>query len=229
MTALKFLIPVLLLLSACNGVPPPEALAEQPAAQDTVSIHHQLTEDAFLGDIRSAAKTSIVNAIPDTFVTVKALHKWLPKDEYMHDHTEACHNTTPRTPEESHNVCIRDLYLLGVKREDDNDFHLLLASWPSLKKDQPYFSAEISGLPDSSAAGFRTLTNVRDEFLAYFGDRAEHEIVFVASENHPAIHLQYITGSLFFDNHHYSSHSAVKGLKVCSAWEIHPVTAIKFD
>lgn len=188
-----------------------------------------LIQDYFRGVIRSEAKTSFVNAIPDTFSSIKKLRNWLPNDEYMHKSTAAKHNNTPRTKEENHNIYLEDLYIFGVKKEDDNDFHVILGSSKKIDKEQLFFSAEISGLPDSTSAFYATLSAVRTNFLAYFGDDANKEYVFVASEKNPPIHIYSINGSLFFDNHHYGGHSSVKGFKVCSAWEIHPVTQITFD
>jgi hypothetical protein len=188
-----------------------------------------LTDDQFLGEARGDVKTSFVDVVPDTFASIKKLHSWLPDDEYMHKSTDAKHNNSPRTKEENHNIYLADLYIFGVKKEDDNDYHLILASSKKIEKDQLFFSAEISGLPDSSSAFFSTLSAVREKFLSHFGADANQEYVFVASEKNPPIHLAYIKGSLFFDNHHYGGHSSVKGFKVCSAWEIHPVTAIEFD
>lgn len=224
-----------ILLFSCETVPKNGTVVSGNGmnAGDTIPQHNVShdanAQDLFRGEIRSEAKTSFVSAVADTFESIKKLRNWLPDDEYMHKSTDAKHNNTPRTSEESHNVYLADLYIFGVKKEDDNDYHLILASSKKLEKDQPYFSAEISGLPDSTSQFFSTLSTVRNTFLSYFGDDANKEYVFVASEKHPPIHLLYIKGSLFFDNHHYGAHSSVKGFKVCSAWEIHPITAIKFD
>lgn len=181
-----------------------------------------------MGTVRSDVKTSYVNVAADTFTSIKKLVEWLPTDEYMHESTEAKKNNSPRTKEENHNVYLEDLYVYGIKKEDDNDYHLILASSKKLDKEQKFFSAEISGLPDSTSEFYAKLAAVRKIFLAYFGNSANRELVFVASEKNPPIHLDYVSGSLFFDNHHYGGHSSVQGYKVCSAWEIHPVTSIGF-
>lgn len=183
----------------------------------------------FLGKVRAEAKTSFVASEPDSFRSLKALRKWLESDKHMHEYTDAKLQDAPRTEEENANVTVTDLYIFGVKREDDNDFHLILASYPKLSEDQVFFSAEISGLPDPSSPYYQQLFAVREKFKTYFGDATEKETVFVASKKKPPIHLVSITGSLFFDNHHYSGHSSVKDYKSGSAWEIHPVTSITFD
>lgn len=182
----------------------------------------------FTGTIRGDVKTSYVNSPPDTFESIKKLRNWLPDDEFMHKSTEAKRNNSPRTKEENHNVYLEDVWIFGVKREDDNDFHLIIGSSKSLDKEQLYFTAEVSGLPDSTNEYFKTLSEARNTLISYFGDRSEKEFVFVASPKNPPIHLDYICGSLFFDNHHYGGHSKIDVYKVCSAWEIHPVTKIKF-
>ncbi len=233
-TELKFLFLFLyaFLLISCGITPKGNSLDYGKESSnnyaDTPKKRDPSLQDRFLGEIRADVKTSIVNAIPDTFESIKKLRNWLPDDEYMHKFTDAKHNNTPRTKEENHNVYLYDLYIFGVKREEDNDYHVILGSSKSLEKDQLYFSAEISGLPDSSSAFFLSLAKTRDYFISHFGNDANKDYVFVASLQNPPIHLDYICGSLFFDNHHYGGHSSVHGFKVCSAWEIHPVTAIRF-
>lgn len=226
-----FVILFLLFISSCGNVPQKHSSHEKEVSSsliDTTKKKDPALQDRFLGTIRADVKTSYINAVADTFESIKKLRNWLKNDEYMHKSTEAKHNNTPRTKEESHNVYLYDLYIFGVKREDDNDFHLILGSSKSLEKDQLFFTAEISGLPDSNSSYFSTLSATRNKFISHFGSDAQKEYVFVASSKNPPIHLDYIVGSLFFDNHHYSGHSSVKGFKVCSAWEIHPVTAIQF-
>lgn len=182
----------------------------------------------FTGTIRGDVKTSFVNLAADTFESIKKLRNWLPDDEFMHKSTEAKYNNSPRTKEENHNVYLEDVWIFGVKREDDNDFHLIIGSSKSLEKEQPLLTAEISGLPDSASEYFAVLAEARNTLIDYFGDNSKKEMVFVASEKHPPIHLDFICGSLFFDNHHYGGHSKISNYKVFSAWEIHPVTKIKF-
>jgi hypothetical protein len=199
-----------------------------PAFKDTAEKHDPSLVNNFIGTIRSDVKTSYVNSVADTFESVKKLRNWLPDDEYMHKSTEARHNNSPRTKEENHNVFLKDVWIFGVKREDDNDFHLIIGSSKSPDKEQSFFTAEISGLPDSSSEYFSLLSAARNTVQDYFGEDAQKEIIFVASKKHPPIHLDYICGSLFFDNHHYGGHSKIENYKVCSAWEIHPVTKVKF-
>jgi hypothetical protein len=184
--------------------------------------------DNFLGKIRADVKTSYVDVPADTFKFIKELRNWLPDDERMHKYSDARFNDKPRCAEENHNIVITDAYIFGVKREEDNDFHVILGTSRNIDKQQPFFSAEISGLPASSSPYYATLKSVRDQFKDFFGDDAKKEYVFVASAKTPPIHLKCIRGSLFFDNHHYSGHSSVQGYKVFTAWEMHPVTAITF-
>jgi hypothetical protein len=227
----RFIFPALLFF-ACNGAENKTVSVDSDATLNkNVSAKKIVVDsaDMFLGEVRAAAKTSYVKSISDTFYSMKRFRKWLPDDEYMHKSTDAKHQDSPRTAEENKNVTLTDIYIYGVKREDDNDFHVLLGPSLHTEKGPHFFSAEISGLPDPSSPDFAQMLAVRDQFKAYFGKDAKKETVFVASEKNPPIHLQYITGSLFFDNHHYSGHSAVQGYKSFSAWEIHPVMSIGFD
>lgn len=218
---------------SCGTAPKKETVSDSNPAYhqlviDTTVKRDPDLDDRFIGVIRSDVKTSFINAIADTFESIKKLRNWLPDDEYMHKNTAAKQNNTPRTSEENHNIYLYDLYIFGVKREDDNDFHVILGSSKSLEKGQAFLTAEISGLPDTSSIYFNKLYDAREKFIAYFGEDAKKETIFEASENNPPIHLDYICGSLFFDNHHYGGHSKVGNYKVFSAWEIHPVTDIRF-
>ncbi len=223
---------ILLFHSSCGIAPKGEIASHEKEItgnySDTTKKRNPKLQDRFIGQIRSDVKTSFVNAIADTFESIKKLRNWLPSDEYMHKSTEAKHNNTPRTKEENHNIYLYDLYIFGVKREDDNDYHVILGSSKSLDNGQAFLSAEISGLPDTSSIFFNQLYDLREKFMAYFGSEVTNEYVFVASVKNPPIHLDYICGSLFFDNHHYGGHSKIANYKVFTAWEIHPVTAIQF-
>jgi hypothetical protein len=224
-------VALFLLLYGCSDAPGHESTD----AKSQVNAFHAPgptpvdSSELFLGKVRAQAKTSFLNTLPDTFSSVKALRKYLEADKYMHERTDAKFQDSPRCAEEEKNVVLTDLYIFGVKREDDNDFHLILCSSKKVDKDNVFFSAEISGLPDPSSPYYATLASVREKFKAYFGDAAKKETVFVASAKKPPIHLRSVTGSLFFDNHHYNGHSSVQGFQSCSAWEIHPVTAIEFE
>lgn len=184
--------------------------------------------DHFLGEVRGDVKTSVSASPADTFLSLKDYHRWLKSDEYMHKKTDARFNNSPRTPEEDHNVCIRDVYIFGVLREDDNDFHVILGNSSSPDKDHLFMTAEISGLPDSAEASFAVLAAVRQKFKDYFGIDAQKNAIFTASKKHPPIHLAFICGSLFFDNHHYGAGYGIGGFNTHTCWEIHPVTNIQF-
>lgn len=220
----------LILLVSCGQPEIKSSADSQPVSQDQFKATTVLPDsaDLFLGEVRADVKTSYVNFPADTFISLKKFRKWLPDDEYMHKETDAKHNDSPRTAEENHNVTLLDIYIYGVKREDDNDFHVILGPSLHTGKGPHFFSAEISGLPDPSSPYYAKLSEVREKFKTYFGDDIRKETVFAASDKKPPIHLQSITGSLFFDNHHYSGTSSVQGYKSFSAWEIHPVTGIEF-
>ncbi|MBI3511137.1 MAG: hypothetical protein HY064_10775 [Bacteroidetes bacterium] len=194
---------------------------------DTVPQTQEPLSDIFLGKIRATAKTSFSSVTADTFSTIDDLRATLASDEYMHV-SDAQHNDSPRTPEENRNVVIKDVYVFGIKREDDNDYHLILGSKPETYVFQNYMTAEISGLPSTSSSSYTTLKTVRDIFKTQMGVAVSKELVYYATFKNPPIHLTYIGGSLFFDNHHYGQHSRVEEYQVCSSWEIHPVTTITF-
>ncbi|GAB4132891.1 MAG: hypothetical protein Fur0041_04610 [Bacteroidia bacterium] len=184
--------------------------------------------DHFTGVVRAKAKTSYVDGAPEIFPSVKKLRNSLKDEEYMHKKSGARFRDADRCPEEQKNVAFTEVYIFAVSREDDNDFHVIIGSNKSQGKDQVLMSAEISALPDSTSPYYAKLKAVRDEFKAYFGERSNKEHVFVSSDKKPPIKLDYLEGSLFFDNHHYNAYSGFNGFKSSTAWEIHPVTAIKF-
>ena len=218
----------LLLTFGCQPAQQSLSASRDYSALSPDTVPSRDTSGNFHGEVRAAAKTSFVAAPADTFRSLQAYYRWLPSDLYMHTKTEARRENSPRTQEENHNVVLTDVYIFGVKREDDNDYHVILGATASPDKAQQFFSAEISGLPDPSSPYYATLSAVREKFKAHFGKDIKKEIVFTVNEKHPPMHVKSISGSLFFDNHHYSGHSSVQGYKACSAWEIHPVTAIEF-
>lgn len=146
----------------------------------------------------------------------------------MHSNDSVRHENSLRCAAEQRNVVLFDVYILGVKREDDGDFHLLVGSKPESDKKQKIITAEVSGLPDPSSPAYAALAAVRKIYETQFGNKTTEGLVFFSDAKHPAVHLQHISGSLFFDNHHYSSHSSIKNLKADSCWEIHPVTGLVF-
>ncbi|MCE2772230.1 MAG: hypothetical protein LW750_02135 [Bacteroidetes bacterium] len=220
---MRALIAVLLLVaivSSCQDAPSQSFAAPAIQAIDSTDI--------FLGKVRKETKTSFADAPVDTFRDVKQLRNSFKDEEWMHKYSDARKQKAPRCKEEQKNVALTNVYLFAVSREDDNDFHLILGSNPAQGKNQVLISAEVSGLPDPASPHYAALKAVRDIFKNYFSDRYQKEHVFFVNEKRPPIKLEYLEGSLFFDNHHYNAYSGFNGFKAATAWEIHPVRVLRF-
>jgi hypothetical protein len=202
--------------------------SSESATEDTFlsENHAQDPNNSFLGKERADVKTSFLDSPADTFTNLKALFAALPSDEFMH--ALKWRDDSPRTKSESRVICLTDVYIFAVIKEDDNDYHVVLGSVNDVDADQVFFTAEIAGLPDSGSKYFATLTSVRTDFKNQFRAQSSPGRIFLASSEKPPIHLRSITGSLFFDNHHYGGYGA-KHFRTTSVWEIHPVTSIRFD
>jgi hypothetical protein len=203
----------------------------QDATSQSVAIPAVQAVDSteiFTGKVRKDAKTSFADAAVDTFRDVKQLRNSFKDEEWMHKYSDARKQKAPRCKEEQKNVALTNVYLFAVSREDDNDFHLILGSNPAQGKNQVFISAEVSGLPDPASPHYAALKAVRETFKHYFADRYKKEQIFFVNEKRPPIKLEYIEGSLFFDNHHYNAYSGFNGFKAATAWEIHPVRVLRF-
>lgn len=187
------------------------------------------SQQDFDGHSRAACKTSIVSARTESFASLAELWKTLPGDASMSRHEPKISDdeNSQRVKEEKRNVLVKKAWLLAVKREDDGDFHLILASEPSIQA-PVLFNAEISGLPEKDAASFAVLEKVRRDFETHFKGRTCFHNYKKFYESPVQIS---ISGSLFYDVEHTPPGTTVgpKDLKTGTAWEIHPVTAISFQ
>lgn len=133
---------------------------------------------------------------------------------------------TKRDSREDRNVTV-DAYLYAAKRETDNDYHLIIGTSP--ETEPTFFNAEVSGLISSGASKSK-LTAARAAYKAFFGGAVPTARYATYS---PPIPVR-ITGSLFYDTEHNlpQGECSVVGTgrcHPCTAWEVHPVTAIEFE
>jgi hypothetical protein len=126
----------------------------------------------------------------------------------------------PRVAQEKRNVTLVNVYLYAIKREADNDYHLIVGDNNGL-----YFNVECSGLPGRDYPGYETLLKVRRQIEDYF--KSEF-CTTKYTKFDPGIKLFELSGSLFYDIDHTPGVVGPEGYKPRTAWEIHPISNIDF-
>jgi len=124
-----------------------------------------------------------------------------------------------RLPAEQKNVVV-PAYLCYVRKEGDNDYHLILGS--TADASATYMTAEVSGLP-SAGSDVDTLRQVRGQLATLLGfepGTGDYHPV------NPPLSLL-VTGSLFFDGGHVPGEVGPDHAKTQQVWEIHPVTNLQ--
>ncbi len=195
--------------------------AGEPALEPEEPIEAGCAADDFCGTARAKVKTSIVNAAVETFASVPDLLATL-------DTRVPNAPATQRAPEERRNVTV-DALIYAAKAVEDHDFHLIVGTEPVEDGEVTFFNVEVSGLPRSGV--HRTpLRAARDAYRAIFAGAVPGKRY---ATYDPPLPVR-ITGSLFYDTEHDSeiergecSPIGTGICKPCTAWEIHPVTAIE--
>jgi hypothetical protein len=178
----------------------------------------------FAGTARAAAKTHTTSGTAKTFATLDELFSsgLLVSDSAMRHHhpviTEA--PTSPRMKEEKINVQISEVFIYGIYRESDNDFHMIIGNNKSGSNRQ-LLNAEVSGLPGDGNG----LDSIRQKIIDKFGDISCNSGAFKPVGTPIPISIQ---GSIFFDIDHPSGKVGFGSYKPKTAWEIHPVIDIVF-
>ena len=206
--------------------------AHDPAAAAAFAALAPVTDD-FTGKDRKAAKLAISKAKIENFKDVKALIKSLAPEDGMKNHkpkiTRA--QTSKRVKEEERNIRVR-AFLYASKREDDNDFHLILGLNPKTLPDM-YMTMELSGLPPANSPAFQQLRAARDAFKKFYDDHAGGHLPGKGGYDFPRPPVSVeIEGSLFFDvTHSTGPRPGPKSLKsrMPVIWEVHPISKIVFE
>ena len=176
---------------------------------------------SFAGTARKAAKISIV-AAPEQPILLSRLVAWCKRhDSEMrhHDPPISAAAGSNRLPEETRNVAT-DAWVFFAKKENDNDYHLIIGSTADLET-AALMNAEISGLPPHGSRSFSKLQEARSEFESRFGDQLKSGGYTKFTPTH--VH---IAGCLFYDIDHPAGAVGPRGHAPPTAWEIHPITAI---
>lgn len=227
------------IVTSTKGALETEATAASP---DTTQDHMRVTAaasspgstpcqgESFDGSDRKKAKTSFSSAAKQDFPGLDSMLITLPSDSVMGHHTPAIStsSTSTRVAEERRNVHISQTWIFAFAREGDEDYHVIIGT-TSDKNTATFFNAEISGLPASlSGTTFNKINNARNDFTAHFGITTCHSGYQTQFMDNP-VPVE-ITGSLLFDELHYSQHASIgTGVaKPTTYWEIHPISAIIF-
>jgi hypothetical protein len=202
----------------------PEADVGVALEEATARAARERDPDQFLGTARRAAKVSIAD-VPqiEQFPQVRDLLADLPSDARMRRLDIPSDATSDRVELELRNVRVM-AFLAAAKGEDDNDFHLILCDRRQ-RAGRRCMTAELAGLPPSDSAAHDTLAAAREAFRRSLGGDTPGENY---DRYDPPIPVE-VTGSLFFDVSHRAGVVGPTGLRPPTAWEIHPVTRIRFE
>ena len=217
------------LLDPYNARPALIAAALGGAAVDTLVLEQALGEQ-YTGKARKAAKISISPADTESFNDLTDLIESLPAEATMINHEPRIKDTvtSKRVPEEHRNVRVR-AFLYAAKREEDNDFHLIVGTDPS---PQPVcLNIELSGTPPESSKHFERLKAARDAFKAFFMNHPKG-IPGFGYDFYPTPIPVDIQGSLFFDiTHARGGRPGPDPLRpfIPVIWEIHPISEIVLE
>lgn len=176
--------------------------------------------NTFSGTDRKKCKISIATAAVQT-KSFTAFIAALPSDDAMMANPNITRAATnPRVAEENHNISLTNIFLFALKRESDNDYHLIVGN-----KNHVFFNVEISGLPPKTSASFQKLSSARAAVDAFFGGARCNTGGYNLFAQGIKIQL---TGSTFYDIDHPPGTVGPAGFRPNTAWEIHPITDIKF-
>jgi len=182
------------------------------------------SNENYAGKDRKASKTSIAKAAEVEYTTLPALFRTLPPDDEMRGYYPPISKSSDsqRVEEEQRNVTIKTAFIFVIYREGDNDYHMIIGSNGDTSR-AVLMNVEISGLPEKSSSDYETLKNVRQIIVEKFGMISSTKKLCV---NNP-LEIS-VSGSLFYDIDHKPGVVGYRNLKPKTAWEIHPVTDIKF-
>lgn len=182
------------------------------------------TTETFLGKTRAGVKTSVAKAKVQTYATLDDLLKTLQTPEYMRKDSKLVGNTRSevRVIEENRNVNVKKCYIYFMKREPDNDYHIIIGSQPTLENSS-LFNVEVSGLPDPSSKSYKAMVKARNQFQNKFG-----QYCYDSYQTFEVPVEVSIKGSLFYDIGHGDGVVGPQGHRPTTSWEIHPVTGMIF-
>ncbi|MDQ6609159.1 MAG: hypothetical protein M3Y85_05005 [Bacteroidota bacterium] len=187
---------------------------EDPAANQPLNCN----EVRFGGHDRKVAKISVATGATEQKTFENFLHSLKP-DSFMKSLNISKDTNSNRVSFEKRNVKLKNVFLYAIKREPDNDYHLIIGS----KTGTPFFTVEISGLPPTGSVAFTKLKQIRTLIETRFGVLCDPNF----RKFSPGIPVD-VSGSIFFDVDHSAGTVGPIGLRPQTAWEMHPATGILF-
>lgn len=182
--------------------------------------------DNFHGTARKAAKLSIASGDPQSFTDLGDVLDSLIPDETMRAKDISKAADSGRLDPDEQKLVTVTAFLYASSKESDNDFHCIVGRDPS----QParFMNVEVSALPPSSSEFFAAIRAARNQFKTFFTSNGDGLPAQGYDKYDPPIPIT-VTGSLFFDVDHVPPAVGPTGMKPQTAWEIHPVSDIKFE
>ena len=204
----------------------PAACTPKPSSDDG---------ETFEGTSRELAKTEIAEGdIESVNLTVRGFHASHPSDLEMQQlHISRRCNSLRREAEER-NVTVA-AYLVAAKKEEDNDYHLILQD-KDCQEPACRLTVEVSGVPRLAVSRGKLKAArqyFEEQWPLYTGLEqvpGSGKYLFFATPI-----LIRVTGSAFYDTDHEidlakgTGPVGPEGYKPGSAWEVHPVTSFEFD
>ena len=178
--------------------------------------------DYFSGNDRKVAKISISSGSSRTHYTMRTFINTLQTDAFMKWLGISKSSSSGRVSQEDRNVYITTSYLYAIKHESDGDLHLIIGD----PNKTYFFNCEASGYPSSSASSYTKIKTVKttlvNRFATDFCGKTSYTVF------SPPILVDVLKGSLFFDVDHSAGTVGPTGYRPSTAWEIHPISEIKF-
>jgi hypothetical protein len=183
------------------------------------------TTDVFTGKVRRIAKTNILPGNPKSFASISALRASLPSDDDMIARNIGRGPGVDRVDVENRNVSVT-AFIYTFRKESDNDYHVILGDDPASGNPR-FLNAEVSGIPVAGSDENRNkLWTVRKLFKQTFELQDDGPDKYDPLD--PPVKVQ-ITGALFYDVEHVPPHTVgPNAFSPKTAWEIHPISEIKF-
>ena len=172
--------------------------------------------DDFFGTARKTPKTTLVTADLENFDVLKTFLSGLPGDNSMIKNPLIKASPNKRVIEEKRNVKLTKVFLIAIKREPDNDYHMIIGDSKG-----NFFNTENSGLISTSP---KKLKDVRKAIVDFMGGG------FCSSKYQkfsPGIPIE-LEGSLFYDTEHKPGIVGPSDARPKTSWEIHPISNIIF-
>jgi hypothetical protein len=178
--------------------------------------------DLFTGSYRRVARTTPSKAPIEQIETIKKLLSTLSLDGGAM--RAKVIDATERTSEEDRNLMVTG-YLYAVKKEDSNDYVMVIGDEIDEANAKTPMICRVSGIPPRETPDRETLLKVRQDFKKQLGTYVPEETgKYRVFEQARRIS---VTGSLYFNGFHEVGKLGPDGLETPTVWEIQPVTSFQ--